>query len=485
MTKVRNRAHRAERPAAPDWQTAAPGARVPGEGMSEKKRIALTSVFAAIFITGLKLVVGLETNSLGLLSEAAHSGLDFLAALMTYVAVRVADRPPDRDHQYGHGKIENLSAFLETLLLVITCAWIIWEAVHRLVTKSAHVESSIWSFVVIAIAIVVDISRSRALSRVARKYGSQALEADALHFSSDVWSSLVVLMGLVCVAFGYVWVDAAAAIGVALLVLFVSYRLGRRTIDALMDRVPEGLYEQVLEAVRGVDGVAEVRSIRLRPSGAKVFVDTTIAIRRTTPFQLAHTIMDDVEKAIHLHHRDMDVVVHAEPYESSDETIADKIRMIVISKGLRSPHNLEVHNADGRYHVEFDIEYVEGKSLVEAHDVADEIERDIRAGLSSVDNVTIHMEESGADENRVNAAADDENLRSEITAFVGRDKRIVDCTSVRLFHIGDRYNLSINCSFDRSLTLEEVHRVISQLETKLYDHFAHLRRVTIHAEPSP
>jgi len=209
---------------------------------NEKRRIARNSVFAAIFLTLLKLVVGLETNSLGLISEAAHSGLDFLAALMTYFAVRLSDRPPDREHTYGHGKVENLSAFAETLLLIITCGWIIYEAVQRLFYRTSHVEASIWGFVVVVVAIGVDISRSRALGRVAKKYNSQALEADALHFSSDVWSALVVLLGLAFVALRYKWVDAVAGILVALLVLFVSYRLVRRTIDALMDRVPGGMY---------------------------------------------------------------------------------------------------------------------------------------------------------------------------------------------------------------------------------------------------
>jgi cation diffusion facilitator family transporter len=452
---------------------------------NEKQRIARNSVFAAIFITSLKLVVGLETNSLGLLSEAAHSGLDFLAALMTYFAVRLSDRPPDREHTYGHGKVENLSAFAETLLLIITCGWIIYEGTQRLLYRESHVESSIWSFVVIVIAIGVDISRSRALKRVAKKYNSQALEADALHFSSDVWSSLVVFSGLVFVAIGYVWVDAVAAILVALLVLFVSYRLGRRTIDALMDRVPEGLYEQVLDTLRQVEGVEEVRSIRLRPSGAKVFVDTTIAVRRTTPFQEAHAIMDNIERAVHARHKEIDIVVHAEPAESNDETIADKIRLIVGRNGLNPPHNLEVHYIDGQYHIAFDVEYGEGKSFVEAHALTDQIEQEIRRELPSIAHLTVHMEEDQPGQKTIIGHRDDDKLlQQSVKALVDADENVVACTSVRLLRVGERFNLAVNCTIERDRTLEEVHRIVSRLETRLYDQFPQLRRVVIHAEPT-
>ena len=233
----------------------------------EKSRVALSSVVAAVFITALKLVVGLETNSLGILSEAAHSGLDMLAAILTLVAVRIAARPPDKEHPYGHGKVENISAFMETMLLVATCIWIIKEAVERLVSGSAHVDANFWGFGVIVLSIVVDIGRSRALGRAAKTYRSQALEADALHFSSDVWSSVVVLAGLLFVSIGQPLVDAVAAIVVAVLVLVVSFRMGRRSIQALMDRVPDGLEEELDGLVRGVSGVSNVSGIRLRQSG--------------------------------------------------------------------------------------------------------------------------------------------------------------------------------------------------------------------------
>lgn len=450
----------------------------------EKSRIALTSVFAAIFITGLKLVVGIETNSLGLLSEAAHSGLDFLAALMTFVAVKIAARPPDKEHQYGHGKIENLSAFIETLLLVITCGWIIYEALSRLITRESHVESSVWSYIVIGIAILVDISRSRALKRVAVKYKSQALEADALHFSSDVWSSLVVLAGLVFVSLGYAWLDSLAALVVAFLVLFVSYRLGRRTIDALMDKVPEGLYEQVVGAVQSVEGVEEVRNIRIRPSGAKIFVDTTVAIRRTTPFQKAHAIMDAVEHAVNERHPGIDVVVHAEPFESSDESVADKVRMIVIGRGLRPPHNLVVHHKEGKYHVEFDVEYTAGVSFVDAHAIADELEEAIFRQVQHVAHVTVHLEEYQPGQSEVAPAVADDGLRAALGQFLAQQPDLVRGTVTQILRNEEHQcTVHLTCIFPHTLSLAEVHRLVSHLESRLYERFAEINKVSIHAEP--
>lgn len=452
---------------------------------SEKRRIALTSVIAAVFITGMKLIVGLKTNSLGILSEAAHSGLDFVAAAMTYFAVSVADKPADKEHPYGHGKIENLSALFETALLFITCGWIIWEAINRLVTRASHVEANFWGFAVMAITIVIDFGRSRALKRTAIKHNSQALEADALHFSSDVWSSLVVIVGLVFVSFGVIWVDAVASIGVALLVLLVSYRLGRRTMGVLMDRAPEGLYEFVLGIVNGIPGVHEVRSVRLRQSGPMVFIDTTIAIARTTPFQRAHTIMDAVEKAVETKVPNADVVVHAEPYASSDETIADKVRMIVVGLGLHHPHNMQVHLVEGRYHVDFDIEHKRGVSLVSAHDVASQIEERIYREIPEVERVVIHMEEIGAAAEETTEVTDVERELSEtVCKRITGEADVIGCDDLKLLRRGDKYNLTLTCRFARSMTLNQVHDTISRIETQLHNDFPMLGRIMIHAEPA-
>jgi len=252
----------------------------------EKRLVAASSVAAALLLTGMKIVVGLQTGSIGILSEAAHSGLDLLAAVVTLWAVRASSAPADHDHPYGHGKIENFSALFETGLLLATCVWIAYEALKRLLFEHVHVEATLWSFAIMAISIVVDISRSRALARAAKKHRSQALEADALHFSTDVWSSAVVIVGLLAVrassAFGIPWLaraDAVAALGVAAIAVVISLRLGKKSVDDLLDAAPPDLLSRVAAAAR-VEGVLEVSQVRVRRSGPDVFADVTLERRR-------------------------------------------------------------------------------------------------------------------------------------------------------------------------------------------------------------
>lgn len=291
-------------------------------GGTDKQWVALTSVAAAILLTALKIVVGLATNSLGILSEAAHSALDLGAAIMTLLAVRYSDKPADEQHLYGHGKIENLSALFETLLLLGTCAWIIMEAVERLTAKPVHVEPTVWAFGVMVVSIVVDYRRSRALGRAAREHNSQALEADALHFSTDIWSSIVVILGLTGVLLGTRlpqhagWLnkaDAVAALGVAAIVIVVSLRLGRRTLQGLLDTAPAGLSERIKPEVESMAGVADCHRIRVRSAGPYLFVDVHVLIDGNITLNEAHALTDLIEERIQAILPNADVTVHPEP----------------------------------------------------------------------------------------------------------------------------------------------------------------------------
>jgi cation diffusion facilitator family transporter len=289
----------------------------------EKRSVALLSVFAAVGLTTFKLIVGLLTNSLGILAEAAHSGLDLVAAAMTYFAVRVSDKPADERHPFGHGKVENLSALFETLLLLATSAWIIYEAINRLFFHPAKVEASFWSFVVMGTSIFIDINRSRMLSRAAKKYNSQALEADALHFSTDIWSSTVVILGLVGVTVArYLpnldWMhlaDSIAALVVAIIVIYVSIQLGWRTIVALLDSAPLGMVEKVEQAALFVPEVIDVHTIRIRPSGPTWFIDLHVTMNGNIHLNRAHASTELIEKAVQAVVPNSDVTVHMEPDE--------------------------------------------------------------------------------------------------------------------------------------------------------------------------
>jgi cation diffusion facilitator family transporter len=288
----------------------------------EKQAVALSSLLAAVGLTALKIAVGLATGSLGILAEAAHSGLDLMASGMTLVAVRISARPPDRSHLYGHGKLENLSALFETLLLLLTCGWVVREAIVRLIEHRSDVRVTVWSFAVMLTSIAVDVSRSRVLSRTAKKYNSQALEADALHFQTDVWSSAVVVFGLIAVKAAdwmptMAWLrlgDAVAALGVSALVVWVSAQLGRRSIDALMDHAPHGMEERIAAVVGSVPGVLDCHNLRIRYSGPRLFIDLHVLVDGQQSLTEAHRLTDTVEAAIQEIVPGADVTVHPEPF---------------------------------------------------------------------------------------------------------------------------------------------------------------------------
>ncbi len=287
----------------------------------EKRVAALSSVLAAIGLTSFKIIVGIATGSLGILAEAAHSGLDLVAAVVTFLAVRISGKPADKEHLYGHGKIENLSALFETFLLLVTCVWIIYESIQRLFFKSVEIDVTIWAFVVMTVSIIIDVSRSRMLYRAARKHNSQALEADALHFSTDIWSSSVVIAGLVLVKLSD-WIpslaflkraDAIAAMVVAGIVVYVSIQLGVRTVHGLLDTAPKGMADKVKTTVEGQLGVIDCHNVRVRYSGPQVFVDAHILVDPDLTIVEAHELTDKIEAMIRQIIPGADITVHPEP----------------------------------------------------------------------------------------------------------------------------------------------------------------------------
>jgi cation diffusion facilitator family transporter len=294
---------------------------------NEKHNAALSSVGAAVLLTGLKIVVGLLSGSLGILAEAAHSTLDFAAAVVTLIAVRAASKPADRGHAYGHGKVENLSALVETLLLLGTCGWIISQSVSRLISGHIEVKASVWAFAVMLVSIVVDVSRSRMLYRIALKHRSEALEADALHFSTDVWSSVVVIVGLAGVKVGQWWpklaflekADALAGLVVGGIVVWVSLKLGLRAIQALIDASPEGVAERITARVEAMPMVHDCHAVRVRHSGPHYFVDLHITLDGQLSLQTAHDLTEKVERAVGEILPEADVTVHPEPSPRSGE----------------------------------------------------------------------------------------------------------------------------------------------------------------------
>jgi cation diffusion facilitator family transporter len=470
---------------------ATPRATDPGAGMrAEKRAVALNSVFAAIAITALKIIVGVTTNSLGILSEAAHSALDLIAAIITFLSVRVSDKPADADHQYGHGKVENFSAFLETGLLLLTCVWIVWEAGRRLLGRGhTHVEPTLTAFLVLFASMSVDFWRSRALQRVATKFDSQALQADALHFSTDVWSSGVVALGLALVEIGQKlgisWLrdaDPLAALFVAGVVVYVSSRLARQTIDALLDAAPRGLRGRIVDAVAGVEGVLDVDRARIRRAGNRYFADLSIALRRNLTFQKSEQVASEVTSAVHRILPDADVVVHPVPRAAGGENVFDRIRDVASRNNL-NVHEVSVQQVGGRLHVEQHLELDERMSLKDAHDEVTQLESQIRRDVPEVSSILTHIESEPATIETTDEVIHDQRLERRLRGVAREFPEIVDMHDLVLKKVGNRVYVSCHCTMPDQMPLSRVHDLSTALEIRFKQEAPELFKVLIHTEP--
>lgn len=463
----------------------------PQQARREKTAVAVSSLLAAVLLTTLKLVVGVRTNSLGILSEAAHSALDLAAAGVTLWAVRIAARPASREYTYGHGKFENLSALFETVLLFATCLGIVYEAVQRLVFhQRMHVETTVWAFLVILLSIAVDFSRSRALRHCSQKYHSQALEADALHFSTDIWSSLVVLLGLVGVWAGGRWkmpwlqsADALAALAVAAVIVWLSLRLGKKSLDDLLDRVPLGLQEKVAQAAAATPGVLQVAQVRLRRSGPEFFADVTLSVGHATSFEQAHEVSDEAAIAVRAILPGADVVVHAEPAPSPNEELTTTVRVLAARHRLGA-HGIRIYDDKGHRWVELHLE-VDGRlSLDQAHLQASAFEQELRAAVPDLSRVVSHLEPSGDAAATVWAEpAAQEQVRLALAEFLRLHRLPSRVHNVVARSVGGELQISFHCRLDAATAMTEAHQLTVKLEEFLRARISGLGRVVIHIEP--
>ena len=462
---------------------------------TEKSRAAMSSLLAAVFLTAMKLAVGLSTNSLGILSEAAHSGLDLLAAAVTYFAVRYSSIPADSRHPYGHGKMENLSALIETLLLLLTCVYIVREAVIRLFYRPEAVEVTWWSFGIMAVSIVVDLSRSRMLKRMAEKHNSQALEADALHFSTDVWSSAVVILGLGCVwaagmlPAGSPWrgmlarADAVAALGVCVIVVWVSIRLGRRAVDVLLDGGSENQVGEIREAVEDIPGVRGVSQVRARLAGPIAFVDLTLDISRQASFEEAHRIGARVEEAVKGVMPGADVVVHLKPVAAEEHDLFELVRGLA-SRHALPVHGLRAHQTPKGLHLEMHVEVPDGLTLARAHEQVTALENSIREALGEPVSIASHIEPVGQGDLAKHSHIDQsEAIRGRIEQLVGQTGGVSDCHGVAVHRVEGKYSVSFHCRMDPAVPIGQAHEMTAKLENLVRETVADVGRVVIHVEP--
>ncbi|HZN29960.1 MAG TPA: cation-efflux pump [Xanthobacteraceae bacterium] len=452
-----------------------------------KQKAALSSIAASAGLTLAKSVVGVATGSLAILSEAAHSLLDLAATVMTYFAVRVSGKPADEEHHYGHGKVESVTALAETALLFLLSGIVIWEALQRLLGGHGHaVEATLWAFAVIFASILVDFFRARVLYRVAAETSSEALEADALHFGSDMWSSIAVLGGLGAVALGYPWADSAAAVVVAVFICVAGWRLGRRTIDTLTDTAPAGAADKIRAAAAHVPGVVAVERVRARPAGDVLFVDLVVAVSRTLPLDRVAAITARVEGAVGALFPKVEATVNTEPRALDDETMLERVMVIARNRGL-AVHHVTVHAIGGRLSISLDLEVDGNLALSRAHEIADGLEQAVRDELGPEVEVETHIEPLQPRDQRGRDAPPERvrEMHGALIAIAGEIDLLGEVHDVRVRETDDGEIVNFHCMVDPSLSVTDMHEKVDEVERALRQRFPSIKRVIGHAEPQP
>jgi cation diffusion facilitator family transporter len=463
-----------------------------------KRSAALFSVLAALGVTLLKLLTGLLTGSLGMLSEAAHSGIDLVAAAITFFSVQVSDRPADADHTYGHGKIESLSAGIESVLMLASCVWILSEAIHRILFRQhLALKFSFWPFVVLILSISVDYTRSRRLHLIAAETKSEALEADAIHFGTDIWSSIAVLLGLVATYSGqYLHLpalelaDPIAAIIVSAIILHVTWNLARRTIDALTDATPIETRAQTRDMMRdlaAIDGILSVERVRTRRAGPNYFADLTLGMPRNLTFQRSEQITLAATESVRRHLPGADVVVHSIPTASRAESIHDRIRAVAARANL-AIHDVSVQDYNHALHVEQHLEVDETMSLRAAHALVTQLESDMRRDIPEIATILTHIESEPATIERPVSLERDRQLEVRLRRVAATFPDILDIHEVFVTRIhehgNDRIQVNCHCTLPDDLPMSQVHAIITALEGAFKLDAPEVNRLLIHPEPA-
>jgi cation diffusion facilitator family transporter len=452
--------------------------------MSRKERAAVVSLVASFVMAAAKLALGLALGSLALITDALHSTVDFVATGMTYLAVRWGDRPPDESHPYGHGKFESVAALGEATLLLLLAGGVMVEAIRRLSEGAEPPTFSIFVFIVLGVEIAVNSWRASALGRVGRETGSRALEADSLHFTSDVFSSLAVIAGFVLIGLGYWWGDAGAAVAVALLIAFLALRLLRRTVDDLVDRAPPGLARALEDMIADVRGVVEVESVRLRPVGPRFFVDITVNVPRSLSVEQAAAVKERIAEAARTVLGNAEVVVESNPVALDDETIHERVHLVAARENA-AVHHVTVHHAGERLAVALDLEVEASMPLGAAHEAADRLEQAIRAELGADTEVETHIEplmpviRSAGEIDAALRGAFTELLRREAAGIAG----LSEIHDVRVRRSPAGYVVVAHCRLDPAEPVRSVHEKVDALERAVREERPEIARIVIHAEP--
>lgn len=468
---------------------------------NEKIKVAAISIAASAALAILKLVVGLSTNSLGILSEAMHSGLDVIAAMMTFYAIRMAMRPPDLRYTYGYAKYESLTSLTEIILLFAVAGWIFYEGIDRMFFKTVHPEITVFSLGIMFVSIGIDFGRSRALNKIAKKYKSQALEADALHFKADMITSSIVIGGLLAVLlFNIPNADAYAAIIVAGMIVYTSLGLGRRTLDILLDKTPKDVYSQVIKSVSGLEGVNRIHDVRVRQVGQEIFVDMHIEVPRTLTHSKAHEVATSVEDRVRQVIPNADVMVHVDAIEGVDETIMDRVRLIAAeTEGIKNVHSTYLSSPasekedsesakSGSLHLYLDVQMDGSLDLKKAHDIIDSFEINVKEKVPQVRNITTHIETEANENLAVGIEKKiDKSYAEKIRNLSLSVQSVTECRDIGSIIVNNELHITLTIKIipreNSMTTVEEAHRIATSVQNLIISQMG-ASRVIVHTEPA-
>ena len=462
----------------------------------EKIKVAIISIIASAALTILKLTVGFSTNSLGILSEAFHSGLDIVAAVMTFYAIRIAMRPHDLRYTYGYAKHESLASLTEIILLFIVAGWVFYEGIHRIFFEPIQPTVTIFSIGIMVVSIIIDFGRSKALYRVAKKSKSQALEADALHFKADMITSAIVIVGLLAVfLLNIPNADAYAALVIACMIIYTSLGLGRRTLDVLLDKAPKGIYSQIINSISDLEGVIRTHDIRVRQVGLETFVDLHIEVPRTYTNSKAHDVATSVEEKIRKTIPSCDVLVHVDAIEGKNETIMDRVRLVAAEiDGLRNVHStylsassLQNNIPNKDLHLYLDVQMDNNLEFKKAHDIIDKFENQVKDKIPEIKNITTHIE-TEVDENIPVGTEKpvDKSLLNTIRNLALSVETVKECKDIGMISVNDELHITLTIKIltsEKNLTVDDAHKIATSVQNLIIKHVG-ASRVIIHTEPA-
>ncbi len=462
---------------------APPASAAHAPNTSRVRKAAFVSLVLTLVLVVAKVAASVSTGSLALLSEAANSALDVGTTLITFIAVRIASRPPDLDHPYGHGKAENLSALLQTMILIGLAMYIAVQAFFRLRSGNAEIDANLFGFAVIVVSMVASGWRSAVLQRVARQERSPALAADALNFRSDLLSSATVLVGLFFVRLGYPAVDAIASLGIAAYVVWMSIRMGRSSIDTLMDRAPAGSSARIGQIASRVPGVEEVRRVRVRYVGGEPQTDVVIAISRRVPLERAHDVTEEVERVIREQEPGADVVIHVEPL-ADEKLVTQQVEAVAMRQSVVAEvHNIAVTSHPEGDHISLHAKFPADMDLESAHGLADTLEREIMAEIPGVVRVDTHLEPLAVGAVGADVTQNHMLLAQWTKQVAERQPEVHDCHEVLITQSEEGLTIVIHCEAEPQLSVLETHNASTRIEDATHMRWPNVKRVTVHFEP--